>query len=147
MKYNMDLSVFWFFRRIKVLPCILETDKSNDNNNTVIKVLSVKSSFCIWPVISFGILCVCQSLSRDQLFAIPWTVGPHVTHQTPLSMEFSRQEYWSGLPFPSPGNLPWARDQTQVSHIEGKFFTDWATREVLGLLYHQFFKKSKLYSF
>ena len=29
-----------------------------------------------------------------------------VAHQTPLSMEFSRQEYWSGLPFPSPGNFP-----------------------------------------
>ena len=33
---------------------------------------------------------------------IPWTVA----HQTPLSMEFSRQEYWSGLPFPSPVDLP-----------------------------------------
>ena len=32
----------------------------------------------------------------------PWTV----THQVPLSMEFSRQEYWTGLPFPSPGDLP-----------------------------------------
>ena len=43
-----------------------------------------------------------QSLSRVQLFVTPWTVA----HQTPLSMEFSRQEYWSGLPFPTPGNLP-----------------------------------------
>ena len=34
--------------------------------------------------------------------AIAWTVA----HQTPLSMGFSRQEYWSGLPFPSPGDLP-----------------------------------------
>ena len=34
-------------------------------------------------------------------FVTPWTVA----HQTPLSMGFSRQEYWSGLPFPSPGNL------------------------------------------
>ena len=33
---------------------------------------------------------------------IPWTVA----HQVPLSLEFSRQEYWSGLPFPSPGDLP-----------------------------------------
>ena len=41
-------------------------------------------------------------LSRVQLFAIPWTV----TYQAPPSMEFSRQEYWSGLPFPSPGDLP-----------------------------------------
>ena len=36
------------------------------------------------------------------IFATPWTVA----HQAPLSMEFSRQEYWSGLPFSSPGNLP-----------------------------------------
>ena len=39
---------------------------------------------------------------RLQLFAIPWTVA----YQAPPSMEFSRQEYWSGLPFPSPGDLP-----------------------------------------
>ena len=36
------------------------------------------------------------------LFAIPWPVA----HQVPLSLEFSRQEYWSGLPFPPPGDLP-----------------------------------------
>ena len=36
------------------------------------------------------------------LFAIPWTIA----HQAPLSVEFSRQEYWGGLPFPFPGNLP-----------------------------------------
>ena len=40
-------------------------------------------------------------LSRVQLFATPWTVA----YQAPLSMGFSRQEYWSGLPFPSP-DLP-----------------------------------------
>ena len=43
-----------------------------------------------------------KSLSRVRLFAIPWTVA----YQAPLSMGFSRQEYWSGLPFPSPGDLP-----------------------------------------
>ena len=42
-----------------------------------------------------------KSLSRVRLFATPWTVA----HQAPLSMGFSRQEYWSGLPFPSPGDL------------------------------------------
>ena len=41
-------------------------------------------------------------LSRIQLFATPWTVA----YQAPLSMGFSRQEYWSGLPLPSPGGLP-----------------------------------------
>ena len=40
-------------------------------------------------------------LNKVQLFTIPWTVA----HQAPLSMEFSRQEYWSGLPFPPPGDL------------------------------------------
>ena len=43
-----------------------------------------------------------KSLSRLRLFATPWTVA----HQASTSMEFSRQEYWSGLPFPSPGDLP-----------------------------------------
>ena len=41
-------------------------------------------------------------LSHVRLFATSWTVA----HQAPPSMGFSRQEYWSGLPFPSPGNLP-----------------------------------------
>ena len=43
-----------------------------------------------------------KSLSRVGLFVTPWTVA----HQAPPSMGFSRQEYWSGLPFPSPGDLP-----------------------------------------
>ena len=43
-----------------------------------------------------------KSLSRVLLFATPWTVAYHA----PPSMGFSRQEYWSGLPFPSPGDLP-----------------------------------------
>ena len=43
-----------------------------------------------------------KSLSRVRLFATPWTVA----YQAPPSMGFSRQECWSGLPFPSPGDLP-----------------------------------------
>ena len=46
--------------------------------------------------------CVLSSFSRVRLFVTPWTVGC----QAPLSMGFSRQEYWGGLPFPSPGDLP-----------------------------------------
>ena len=41
-------------------------------------------------------------LSRVRLFATPWTVA----YQASLSMPFFRQEYWNGLPFPSPGDLP-----------------------------------------
>ena len=54
----------------------------------------------LMPVICICV-CVC-TLSRVQFLAAPWTVAC----QDPLSMGFSRQEYWSGLPFPSPGVLP-----------------------------------------
>ena len=43
-----------------------------------------------------------KSLSPVQLFVTPWAIA----YQAPPSVEFSRQEYWSGLPFPSPGDLP-----------------------------------------
>jgi len=44
----------------------------------------------------------CCLVTKSCLTVTPWTVA----HQSPLSMEFSRQEYWSVLPFPSPGDLP-----------------------------------------
>ena len=46
--------------------------------------------------------CMLRHFSRVRLFVTPWTVA----HQISLSMGFSRQEYWSRLPFPSPGDLP-----------------------------------------
>ena len=47
-------------------------------------------------------ICMLSHFNRAQLFATLWTVAC----QAPLSMGFHRQEYWSGLPFPSPGDLP-----------------------------------------
>ena len=65
-----------------------------------------------WKHVMFtlaNVLCIPQDrvnkvklLSRVRLFATLWTVA----HQAPQSMGFSRQEYWSGLPFPSAGDLP-----------------------------------------
>ena len=62
-------------------------------------------------IISYTYICIriyiyvhetnAQSLSNVWLFEAPWTVA----HQAPLSMEFPRQEYWSGMPFPTPGDL------------------------------------------
>ena len=73
--------------------------------------------------------CFWINVTQDWLFVTLWTVA----HQVLLSMEFSRQEYWSGLSIPSPeegeGNDSWPRDQTQVSHTAGRFFTIWATRQ------------------
>ena len=66
-----------------------------------------------------------KSLSRIQLFATPWTVA----YQAPLSMGFSRQEFWSGVPFPSPGDLSNPGIEPRVSRIVGRCFTIWATRE------------------
>ena len=69
------------------------------------------------PVLYFA-----QVLSHVRLFATPWTVAS----QAPLSMGFSRQEYWSELPFPSPGDLPdpEIKPVTPVSPaLVGRFFT------------------------
>ena len=72
-----------------------------------------------------------RSLSGFCLFATLWTIQ---------SMEFSRPEYWSGEPFPSPRAFPYPgiepRYRTQVSLIAGGFFTIWATRET-HLLYNR----------
>ena len=59
-------------------------------------------------------------LSRVQLFATPWSVA----HQAPLSMGFPRQEYWSGLSFPPPGDLPDPGiEPTSLVSPVGRFFT------------------------
>ena len=63
-----------------------------------------------------------QLLSHVQFFATPWNVA----HQSPLSMEFSKQGYWSGLPFPSPEYLlnPRVKPASHVSPtLAGRFFT------------------------
>ena len=52
-------------------------------------------------------------------FATPRTVA----HQAPLSMRFPRQEYWSGLPFPSPGHLPDPGTEPKSPALAGGFFT------------------------
>ena len=63
--------------------------------------------------LAHGKLADVKSLSHVRLFATPWTVA----YQTPPSMGFSRQEYWSGLPSPSPGDLPDPRIVSYVSCI------------------------------
>ena len=67
----------------------------------------------------------CQSLSRVLLFEIQWIVA----HQGPLSMEFSRQEYWSGLLFPSPRDLPNLIIKARSPALTGRLFTTSATWE------------------
>ena len=61
-----------------------------------VRILSLVMVFTVFMKVKV------KSLSRVRLFVTPWTVA----YQTPPSMGFSRQEYWSGLPFPPPGDLP-----------------------------------------
>ena len=60
-----------------------------------------------------------HSLSRVRLFATPWTIA----RQAPLSMGFPREEYWSELPFPSPGDLPDPEIKPSSPALAGGFFT------------------------
>ena len=73
-----------------------------------------------------GNQCVCELLSHVQLLVTPWTITP----QAHLPMELSKQEYWSELPVPTPGDLPdqesslrllcllhWQEDSLPLSHL------------------------------
>ena len=73
-----------------------------------------------------------QSLSRVRLFATPWTVAC----QASLSMRFSRQQYWSGLPFPLPEDLPDPRIEPHVCCLGRQILYHWAAWEapIVGLL-------------
>ena len=87
---------------------------TNHNWGKMDKIFSVKelmadvyNMLTIWAsLLYFGnassLPCVLRRLSHVRLFVTPWTVA----YQAPLSMGFSRQEYWNGLPFPPSGNLP-----------------------------------------
>ena len=62
-----------------------------------------------------------QVCCHVQLFATPWTIAC----QAPLSVEFSRQEHWSGLPLPTPGDLPVGTEPVSLASpaLAGRFFT------------------------
>ena len=99
---------------------------------TFLSINQYKNCFCIDIVLFYVCFClktplnIIRRFSRVRLFA---TLGT-VSWQAPLSMGFPRQEYWSELPFPSPGGSSWPRDQTWVFCIAGRFFTIWATWKV-----------------
>ena len=67
----------------------------------------------------FALLLLLSHSVMSDAFVIPWTVA----HQTPLSMGFPRQYYWSGLPFPSPGDLLNPGIEPGSPTLAGGFFT------------------------
>ena len=68
-------------------------------------------------VVAVVVVHFCSVMSDS--FVTPWTCFRF--HQPPLSMGFSRQEYWSGLPFPSPGDLPYPGIELTFPELAGKF--------------------------
>jgi len=73
-------------------------------------------------------VCVCVCVYVSQLcLTLLWSYRLYVTCQAPLSMGFSRQEYWSGLAFPSLGNLPNPGIKPWSPTLAGRFFTIWTT--------------------
>ena len=99
-----------------------------------------KLCFLLWMRLNvynlnrFSCVCVCVLVAQScPTLATPWTVA----RQAPPSTEFSRQEYWSRLPFPSAG------DWTQVSCIAGRFFTSWVTRGAFKERYWKLSHKNK----
>ena len=91
---------------------------------------------CKMGIIPFAlmVICVCvlSRFNHVQFFATPWTVAC----QAPLSMGFSRQEYWSGLPCPSPGDLPHPRIEPSSLKsllLAGRFFITGLRQQIIRL--------------
>ena len=141
----ISLQLIKIKNKTKQIFCSHSSKYSSSRNSLKIMIISsmflnilnwslVLSAHLIINVIVCVYVCahVLNYFSHFRLFATPWTVA----HQALLSMRFFRQEYWSGLPLPSPGDLlnPGTEaatpDQQASSCIAGRFFTLWATREI-----------------
>ena len=85
----------------------------------------------LYPVL-VDIFCCCL-VAKSSDSATPCTV----VYQGLLSMDFSRQEYWNGLPLPSPGDLPNPRNEPAYPALAGGFFYHWATREAWWVYLHR----------
>ena len=113
-----DTFHWWIHRHVHVYDQITWKIKEN-------KFSIIKSIYLNYPCTGAS-----KSLQSCLTLCDPWTVA----HQAPPSMGFSRQEYWSVLPFPSPGDLPnpgiKPASPTSLA-LAGRFFTTGATRKVL----------------
>ena len=101
--WGFESSLFWWEAELKMKGFLHLEDYEHKHE----KMFSITSQ----------LLFSCWVLTDSVV--MQWTVA----HQAPLSMGFPKQGYWSGLPFPSPGDLPQPRDWTSVSCLAGGFFT------------------------
>ena len=135
-KSKTRTQIFWLFKActIKVCHgnCLYKRWASSDPK----KENKVNHLFGSWFVVDYltqlvganAILMCVYACCHVRLFETPWTIA----HQAPMSMEFYRQEYWSELPFPSPGNLPHPEIKPvslESPALTGEYFTSWAHGE------------------
>ena len=101
--------------------------------NCIIKTFYKKSCSFLYMCVWVCAWCVLSRFRNLWLFVTAWNVA----HQVPLSMGFFRQEYWSGLPCPAPGDLPDPGIKLSFlmsPALAGRFFTANATREARSFL-------------
>ena len=97
------------------------------------------SSQIAWTAASSYFVCaMCTIAQSGPALATSWTVAL----QAPPSMGFSRQEYWSGLPFPSPGDLPNPGMDLASPALAGRILYHWTTREALRVKWARQVKKT-----
>ena len=107
-------------------------------------LLRIKVKICLTIFVMF--LSLCARFSRAQLFVIPWTVAC----QAPLTMGFSRQEHWSGLPRPPPGDLldPGIEPESSLApEFAGEFFTTEPPGRPYVCIYRHIYRASSYISF
>ena len=114
-----------------IFPRVLErfnwsSKKENNSGVCVYEVIQeeVVSACLLNGMKYFNLQWKCQLLSCFRLFESLWTAA----HQAPLSMGFSRQEYWIELPFPISGLFP-IQGLHLISCTAGRFYTIWATKD------------------
>ena len=126
---------YWFFKTV-LLQYNSDTIKHNHLLSSV--VFGIVTGLCIYnnnqfwnifinslavtpisPQTPDPLPCCCSVTKRVWLFGTPWTVA----HQAPLSTGLPRQEYWSGLPFPSLGDLPNQGIEPESPALADRFFT------------------------
>ena len=107
----------WVLQMVSVFWAVV-----SEQNQLIHSVLSLPWEFCLLSLLAMAkhcCCCCCCCFTSDRLCATPQTA----THQAPLSLGFSRQEHWSGLPFPSPmhesGKWKWKWSHSVLSNSSG----------------------------
>ena len=118
---SLSITISWGLTKFKSIALVMPSSHLFLTNNCLHLFVGKEASIGVSLSVSLRIICCCCLVTN--LCHI--LLQPHglVAHQSPLSMGFPRQEYWSGLPFPSPGDLPDPGIELSSPALIGRFFT------------------------